>query len=179
MNKVMLVPMALGVVGLGLIMFLPKHPDSRSTIEIPGDVLIPATNKNPEPVADEGVEPPMPVITSISPKSGPVGTQIEIRGKGFTGFESDVEFVVVHPDGKSTAVYVGTPGNTIEGTIPNPTETYASFKIEDQCPDGTTIGRYSGIESPCEHDVFPPGVYKVYTQPWGVKSNVVTFTVTK
>jgi hypothetical protein len=52
-------------------------------------------------------------------------------------------------------------------------------KVAEPCQEGETIyGEYSGIPSKCDYVKLTSGVYKVYTEPWGKKSNTVQFTVT-
>ena len=106
-----------------------------------------------------------PRITSIVPKSGPVGTKVEIRGCRLSGFEGDFDAVFVRKDGAIIPLYG-------EGT---------SWVIEIQpyCASGYETGRYSGITSPCETVEATPGVYRVYVTAWGKNSNEVAFTITE
>jgi IPT/TIG domain/Viral BACON domain len=81
------------------------------------------------------VAPPVPIVTSISPTSGPVagGTSVIIRGSGFTGaskvlfgtvpassvtVNSDTQITAVSPAGSGTVhVTVTTPGGTTTTSI--------------------------------------------------------------
>ena len=109
-----------------------------------------------------------PVITSISPTSGSVGTKVEIRGCNLAGFEGDQMAIFERSDGKKLTFY-GSGYNEKLMTVP----------IADNCPTGSETGRYSGITSLCETIKALPGVYKVYVITWGdeFKSNSATFTV--
>jgi hypothetical protein len=114
-----------------------------------------------------------PIITSITPNRGPKGTVVEIRGSGLSGFEGDLDVYFERSDGKrvmltDTSSYIKTGGTLIKVIVSEP------------CKEGEmVIGRYSGIESPCKFVALTPGVYKVYAEPWGNKSNEVEFTVTQ
>lgn len=109
-----------------------------------------------------------PVITSISPTSGPAGTKVEIHGCNLAGFEGDQMAIFERSDGKKLTFY-GSGYN----------EKVMTVTIADNCPTGSEMGRYSGITSPCETIQALPGVYKVYVITWGddFKSNMATFTV--
>ncbi|OHA19510.1 MAG: hypothetical protein A3C08_01965 [Candidatus Taylorbacteria bacterium RIFCSPHIGHO2_02_FULL_47_18] len=109
-----------------------------------------------------------PVITSISPTSGSVGTKVDIRGCNLAGFEGDQMAIFERSDGEKLTFY-GSGYN----------EKVMTVTIADNCPTGSEIGRYSGITSPCETIKALPSVYKVYVITWGdeFKSNLATFTV--
>ncbi len=109
-----------------------------------------------------------PVITSISPISGPSGTKVEIRGCNLAGFEGDQVAIFERSDGKKLYFY-GSGYN----------EKMMTVKVEANCPTGSETGRYSGITSSCETVQALPGTYKVYVITWGdqFKSNSTTFTV--
>jgi len=116
-----------------------------------------------------------PVITSISPVSGPVGTKVSISGCNFTGFEGDLEAVFVRSDGKEIPLSggnwsVGYGGGAGRGKI-------MIVTVASYCESGSITGSYSGIASPCQKIQATPGVYKVYVTAWGKKSNLATFTV--
>lgn len=107
----------------------------------------------------------VPVITSISPSSGPIGTKIKIDGCDLYGFEGDFNVVLVRSDGVEVLLDDGRMNSN-------------TITVQSYCTDGFTIGAYSGIASKCETIEATPGVYKVYIKPWGVKSNVSNFTIT-
>jgi peptidoglycan hydrolase-like protein with peptidoglycan-binding domain len=117
----------------------------------------------------------VPVITSISPTSGSVGTKIEIKGCNFIGFEGDLDAVLVRSDGKEIPLYGGTwypeyGGEAGKGKI-------MIVTVQPYCVSGYETGRYSGITSPCQTIQITPGIYKIYVTAWGKKSNSVTFIV--
>lgn len=109
-----------------------------------------------------------PVITSISPTSGPAGAKVEIRGCNLAGFEGDQMVIFERSDGKKLTFY----GAGYD-------EKMMTITIGDYCPTGSETGRYSGITSPCETINALPGIYKVYVITWGedFKSNIAEFTV--
>ncbi len=106
-----------------------------------------------------------PVITSISPTSGPVGTAIDVLGKNLAGFEGDLNLWFENSAGVKGILYADSRLDIthIRATLP-----------EKLCQKDNS---YSG--APCDAWLeLVPGVYNVYTEPWGKKSNVVQFTVT-
>ena len=114
-----------------------------------------------------------PVIYSISPSYGPVGTTVKINGAHMAGFESDLEFYFERADGKTAML---TYDYSVSG---KPDGDGVKITIKEPCQKGQTIyGRYSGIPSTCDYVALTPGKYKVYTKPYGQKSNVVEFTIT-
>jgi len=113
-----------------------------------------------------------PVITSISPTSGPVGTVVELRGKNLSGFEGDLVATFEQANGKE---YVLTDNF---GDYPKTGASLIKVTVKEPCQKGETVyAEYSGKSYPCDYDPMIPGVYKVYTEPWGKKSNTVTFTI--
>jgi len=106
-----------------------------------------------------------PVINSISPNSGPIGTVIELRGINLSGFEGDMDAMIENSKGE-TAVMLGM--TLIE-------ENLIRVKIESKiCKINNS---YSAL--PCkEYLNIVPGIYNIYAFPWGNMSNKVQFTVT-
>ncbi len=116
----------------------------------------------------------VPVITSINPSSGPLGTVVTIQGKNLSGFEGDLKAYFVRKDGDIITLtdtfgdYTKTAGNLIKVSVKIP------------CP---TPGDYRGNTgvalSPCDStsSELAPGNYEVYAKPWGKESNRVKFTV--
>lgn len=123
----------------------------------------------------EGLREGIPVITSITPASGPKGTAIKITGCNLSGFEGDHNVTFERADGvKTTLVGAGTYqlGRGERGT-------FIEVTVKEPCQKGETVtGAYSGIESQCNFVGLTPGTYKVSTTPWGTKSNEMTFTIT-
>ena len=108
------------------------------------------------------------VITSLSQYSGSVGTQLEIRGCNFTGFEGDKNAVIENAQGIKGILY-GEPGSTEK-----------IIKVTLKSPLCQEDNSYSGL--PCSAYLnLIPGIYKIYTTPWGdlddTKSNFVIFTI--
>jgi hypothetical protein len=108
-----------------------------------------------------------PVISSISPSSGPIGTIIELRGTNLNGFEGDLDAIIENSKGESGYMLGGNSFITDKNLI--------KVKIESKiCKQNNS---YSGL--PCESYLnITPGVYNIYTAPWGKISNKMQFTVT-
>ncbi len=105
-----------------------------------------------------------PVITSISKTSGSVGDTIELKGCNFNGFEGDLIAWIENAQG-------------VKGLLRGDASSTAKLmrvKLEAKlCQEETG---YSGL--PCSAYLnLTPGAYKIYTIPWGTKSNEVTFTI--
>jgi hypothetical protein len=106
----------------------------------------------------------VPVITSASATSGPIGTKLEITGCNFAGFEGDKNVSISNSEG-ATAVIYGDEGSTAK--------LLKITLISPVCKQDTS---YSGL--PCtEWLTLDPGAYTLYTKPWGKKSNEITFTI--
>lgn len=114
-----------------------------------------------------------PRITSLSRSFGPIGTELEVKGCMLSGFEGDLDVYFERADGQKIML----------------TDTYGSYSktgdkrikvmVKEPCQQGETIyGRYSGIPSLCSYIPLTPGLYKVYVEPYGKKSNTVSFTIT-
>ena len=106
----------------------------------------------------------VPIINSISPNHGPIGTAIEIRGENFSGFEGDLNAWIENSERIKGIIRTeeGSSSNLIKFTLKS------SF-----CQVDTS---YSGLACP-DFIYLTPGVYKIYVMPWGQKSNEVIFTV--
>lgn len=109
---------------------------------------------------DEGV----PVITYISSYSIPVGSSIEIRGCNFSGFEADENAWLENSQGVRGLVFgeVGSTEKLLKLIIVSPLCT------EDTSYSGKQCGEWLNLT---------PGEYKIYTEPWGKKSNEVSITI--
>jgi len=110
----------------------------------------------------------LPVINSIMPNSGSIGTTVEIRGENLAGFESDLHTIIENSKGEKGVILAENQSEYVSDLI--------RIKIRDKfCQQDTS---YSGL--PCKsYLIIAPGIYKIYTQPWGNKSNVVNFEITK
>lgn len=105
-----------------------------------------------------------PVITSLSSNSVSVGTKLVISGCNFAGFESDLNVWIENSQGVKGILY-SEPGSTAK-----------SMNIILKPQACKTDESYRGL--PCASYLnLVPGTYKIYTIPWGKKSNEVVFTV--
>jgi len=109
-----------------------------------------------------------PVINSITPTSGKVGTIVEISGDNLAGFEGDLDAWITNDKGEK-AFLAGI------GSVPRED---GIIKVEIDSKLCTVVTTYSGLECPSYMTIIP-GVYSIYTAPWGKESNKVEFTVTK
>ena len=108
-----------------------------------------------------------PVITSITPTSGPVGTVVTITGRNLAGFEGDLDANIRNGAGEN-AFLLGI------GSVPRADGTIRVQINNQLCRQNNS---YSG--APCASYMnIVPGVYNIYTEPWGKSSNLVPFTVT-
>ena len=115
-----------------------------------------------------------PKIQNINPGSGPKGTIVEIKGTGLAGFEGDLNVYFERKDGKRTMLTDHDEDYVKTG------DTFMKVKLIEPCQKGEKItGEYSGIESECDYVELVPGIYKVYVEPWGKRSNVVNFKIIK
>ncbi len=116
---------------------------------------------------------PVPVITSIYPTSGPIGTVVQIKGTGLSGLEGDLDVYFERQDGKKVLL------TDTSGDYAKTADKLITVIVKEPCQQGETVyGSYSGIPKPCDYVQLTPGTYKIYTMPWGEKSNVVSFTIT-
>lgn len=108
-----------------------------------------------------------PVITSISPTSGPIGTKIEIRGCNFSGFEGDKDAWIVSEENSNI-------GGFLKG---EPSLNSKLIVVTLRSPLCMADNSYSGL--PCQaYSTLTPGKYKIHTTPWGKQSNEAVFTIT-
>lgn len=121
--------------------------------------------QNYDPERPEGI----PVISSIVPNQGSIGTEVVLKGSNLSGFEGDL-----------VAIFEGESGEKIRLSDKNKSYeqhrgNQMTVQTENYCIDGYVIGEYSGTKTECEPVNFRPGLYKVYVEPWGNKSNEVYF----
>ncbi len=110
---------------------------------------------------------PVPHIDSMTPTSGPIGTTIEIKGRNLAGFEGDLDAYIENEKGETAFL----PGI---GSVPREDQTIRVKIGEKICTKNTG---YSG--NPCSsYLTVTPGIYSIYSAPYGVMSNKVQFTVT-
>ncbi len=109
-----------------------------------------------------------PMITSIDNTSGPIGTVVTLKGKNLAGFEGDLDAWIENNNGE--VAYL--PG-MYSGQVK--TDMIVVKIPERACKQNNS---YSG--NPCTSYLnITPGMYKLYTSPWGKKSNKMSFEVTK
>ena len=162
---VLLIIIVLLVIGGGVYIYKNKKqindlpPQTDTAVKIPSSTasLPPSCTDQPESKA---------VITSLSSYSGPVGTDLEIRGCNFAGFEGDKNAIIENSEGVIGILYgeSGSTANVIKVTLKSPL-----------CSQNNS---YSGL--PCgSYLTLTPGTYKIYAMPWGTdtKSNLVNFTI--
>ena len=117
-------------------------------------------------------QPLHPRIDWLEPSSGPKGTIIEISGINLSGFEGDLAVIFERKDGKKIKLYDGF------ASYQNTKDKLIKVRVVEPCQKGNiVVGRYSGVETLCSYIEFTHGIYKVYVEPWGVKSNAVYFTL--
>lgn len=106
----------------------------------------------------------MPVITSLSNYSGSIGAKVEIMGCNFSGFEGDKSAWIENGQGIKGIIY-GEEGSTSK-----------SLKVTLKSPLCQKDNSNSGLS--CDAWLtLNPGTYKIYTLPWGKKSNEASFTI--
>lgn len=128
-----------------------------------------STFKFTKPATSEATEPE-PVIYSVTPSSGPIGTKITIKGKNLNGFEGDLNARIAtefNPADYSSGIMYGERTGSTDTIV---TTIESSFCKQDNS--------YHAI--PCKSYFYvTPGVYEISVKPWGKESNSVSFTVTK
>lgn len=108
-----------------------------------------------------------PIINSIDKSSGPVGTIVTLKGVNLAGFEGDFDAWIENSVGER---------GFLRGIYTGPVkEQQIKVQITEKvCKQNTG---YSGL--PCtSYLTITPGVYKIYTSPWGKNSNKINFVVT-
>ncbi len=105
-----------------------------------------------------------PVITSLSAYSGSIGTEFEIKGCNFNGFEGDLFAWIENSKGERglLGTGVGSTAKLIKATLKSPTCQFDNSYSGKDCTAFLTI---------------TPGQYKIFVNPWGKESNKVGFIV--
>ena len=112
-------------------------------------------------------ESKLPIIQSISPASGSIGTIIELSGINLAGFEGDLDAIIENSKGETAYL------NGI-GAVPRD-DKKIRVKIDSKiCKKNNS---YTG-DTCTSYLTITPGVYYIYTSPWGNISNKVEFKVT-
>jgi hypothetical protein len=108
-----------------------------------------------------------PRIDRISPARGPVGTEISLYGRFFSGYHGDEYAWIEDAAGNKGIIY---------SDRQIATDSFIPFTLEDKyC---TVDVSYSGKECQSYLDIVP-GTYEIFVHPWSRESNRVTFTVVK
>jgi hypothetical protein len=150
------------VILLGFKLFYPPHEAVAPVVDTSQTVMDLSTQTLPASCISK--EEGTPVITSLSNYSMTSTGVFEVRGCNFSGFEGDKDVWIESPAGVKGYLY-GAHGSSNERI-----ELILTPKL---CQQANT---YTG--NPCESYLdLVPGVYKLYTAPWGKKSNVVLFEI--
>jgi uncharacterized protein (UPF0333 family) len=104
-----------------------------------------------------------PVINSIMPMSGKVGSSIELKGKNFGGDGSDSIIIIENTKGQKGMLFLE-PGNTASLAKANIKSKVCIYNIDWYCNSDFTV---------------VPGKYKIYLIRHNIESNRVDFTVTE
>lgn len=132
------------------------QPDSHPTAN--------ANNPAELPSNCEDVNEGIPVITSMTPRAGKLGTEVNISGCNFLGFEGDKVVWIENQEGKK---------GYLAAQRDNDSKTMTVKLYSPLCQQDVS---YSG--SPCPKElVVSPGKYMIYASAWGKDSNKVEFEV--
>lgn len=132
--------------------------------DLPLDAILSATTSDTTIIPCKDELGGTPVITSSSASEGPVGTTLDLVGCNFSGFEGDKDVWVENSEGTKGIIY---------GERSSTSKLLRIVMREKLCQKDTS---YSGMQ--CDaYLTLVPGTYKLYTLPFGKKSNVVTFTI--
>lgn len=109
-----------------------------------------------------------PVISNISLGSGVVGSIVKISGSNLAGFEGSFDTYIENKKGERGFLEGRLATSSGEGEF----EVVIPPRV---CKENTT---FSGL--PCSaYLTMGPGIYHIYVEPWGVRSNQMTFTLIK
>lgn len=105
-----------------------------------------------------------PVIFSVNPTSGSIGSTASLFGRDFAGFEGDLNLWIENSAVVKGIIY-GEKGSDDSNII---------FKVPASvCQQDNS---YSGL--PCSATLqLTPGNYKIFVRPWGNESNKVNFEI--
>ena len=170
-NIILVVVLVVIVGGVGGYFVLNRQAPSPESVPTPtpsptqGPVSIPTLSPTPTPL------PTRPVISQLSPSSGPVGTMVIINGNGFTPSGEDKrekrENEVYMEMSKNYTGYLGSFGASSDGK-----------ELRFTIPSGA--GSCSPGKEICTKEIISisPGDRKIYVKNTRGLSNVVVFTVT-
>ncbi len=127
---------------------------------ISGEESMPPTASNACASRSEG----HPIITSLSPRSGSVGMRLYIKGCDLAGFEGDRNIWIENDQGIRGLLHgeTGSSAELILVTLPS------RLCQEDTSYRGASCDAWLTLT---------PGMYRIYAEPWGKKSNDMIFTV--
>jgi len=115
------------------------------------------------PIATSTASGTAPTITSLSPTSGGVGTQITVTGTGFTPTGNRVKFG-----------NLGTENNPVYSFIPSTNGTTLSFTV----PFGNYLACFSDLYPCAGAQPAYPGAYNIYIiNVNGISSSNIVFTI--
>src|ERR1035437_2766699 len=176
-QKGFIVPLIIGIVAVLIIaggVYFAFEKGKSAGVNQVNTSVIPAnagiqsqTSGSNSSTASSTTTQPAPVITSINPSSGPIGTIVELKGNNLAGFEGELNAWIENSKGEKAFL----PGI---GNVPRVDQTIR-VKIDSQlCKENLS---YKG-GSCSSYMTITPGTYRIYTYPWGNMSNTVQFIVT-
>jgi hypothetical protein len=126
----------------------------------------------PEIVAEDLPDlPARPILANVTPTNGQTPLNLKIVGRNLRGFEGDIHFYLENKAGQKAVILVQENSVTQTSTGDQQVE----FEVKQQMC--TEILTYKGGEC-SSFLIIEPGMYKIYTAPWGQKSNKFDFIVT-
>ena len=109
---------------------------------------------------------PAPVLNSINPSTGTIGTEFTLSGQNLNGFEGTTHVTLVSSNGQKGVIEVNSYApqgvNTLKFILPSRICTVAMGESGNPCPSYFAV---------------TPGSYKIYAQPWSKPSNQLNLTI--
>jgi hypothetical protein len=119
----------------------------------------------------------LPHLDYLTPEQGVVGATIDLVGENLNGFEGDLNAWIVSSSGE-TAFLPASENLYANGAYKTLYPNHEVIRVKISPTLCESDNEYSG--KPCDkYMAITPGSYDIYTMPWGNKSNVLIFTVTK
>lgn len=110
---------------------------------------------------------PAPVLNSIYPSSGSIGTEFTLSGQNLNGFEGTTYLTLVSQSGQKGVIGVNSYSpqgvTTLKFVLPSSMCTVSLGESGKPCPS---------------YFVVTPGSYQIYAQPWSKQSNALNLTIT-
>jgi len=120
---------------------------------------------------------PLPHLDYLTPEQGVVGATIDLVVENLNGFEGDLNAWIVNSSGE-TAFLPAAENLYANGTYKTLYPNHEVIRVKISPTLCQSDNEYSGL--PCAKSmIITPGSYGIYTKPWGNKSNILIFTVTK